>query len=61
MCQPRIASLKKDKEAAYGFNHEGEKAVSKEGMAILMEIGYGKKESIFLPLSAHKAYRQFVL
>jgi len=39
----------------------GEKAVSKEGMAILMEIGYGKKESIFLPLSAHKAYRQFVL
>ena len=35
MCvNPSNASLKKDKEAAYGFNHEGEKAVSKEGMAI---------------------------
>ena len=44
----RIASLKKDKEAAYGFNHEGEKAVSKEGMAIIDGDRLWQKESIFL-------------
>jgi len=44
----RMPHLKKIRRQPMGLTMKEKKAVSKEGKPYLMEIGYGKKESIFL-------------